>query len=128
MVRYLDSWDTITGNWFLIADYLLQLDRLHHNEAFGEKERAAIVASRVYYFLNEYNEALKYALRATGHFTLQPIICDESIGPQDELYVNKIIGETFVNAFLVSISSFQRPLLTSIAICSMALAKCSSTH
>ena len=94
VVRYLDSWDTITGNWFLIADYLLQLDRLHHNEKFIEKERAAIVASRVYYFLNEYNEALKYALRATGHFTLQPAVCDESIGPQDELYVNKIIGET----------------------------------
>ena len=86
VVRYLDNWETITSCWYVIsmlsidalllaicrfqiADYLLQLDRLHHTEKFTEKERAAIVASRVYYFLNEYSEALKYALRATGALT-----------------------------------------------------------
>lgn len=31
-------------------------------------------------------------LNCLGHFTLQPVVCDDLIGQQDELYVNKIIG------------------------------------
>lgn len=44
------------------------MDRLHSNVNFIEHERAALVAAKVYFFLNEYAESLKYALRATSLF------------------------------------------------------------
>jgi 26S proteasome regulatory subunit N2 len=41
---------------------------LHEDEGFEQRELAALVASKVYYYLGEYDEALSFALSAGDLF------------------------------------------------------------
>ena len=59
---------------------------LYENEDFKERELAALVASKVYYHLGSFDNALQYALGANKYFNV-----DES-----SEYVETIIGMNFV--------------------------------
>ncbi|KAI0988786.1 hypothetical protein GJ496_005335 [Pomphorhynchus laevis] len=61
---------TVSRQWFEIADYLPRLEQLRENENFPERKLVALVLSMVYYYLNEHEEALNYALEAGSKFDI----------------------------------------------------------
>ncbi|KAF8820434.1 Proteasome/cyclosome repeat-containing protein, partial [Cardiosporidium cionae] len=48
--------------WPEIADSLSEIEYLYEDESFPERRLAALVISKVYYHLEEYDDALRYAL------------------------------------------------------------------
>ncbi|KAL1966426.1 hypothetical protein VTN77DRAFT_4568 [Rasamsonia byssochlamydoides] len=50
--------------WPDIVDAIPQIEALYEDETFPERELAALVASKVYYHLQEYNESMVFALGA----------------------------------------------------------------
>jgi 26S proteasome regulatory subunit N2 len=56
--------------WPEIAGSLAEIEGLYEDEHFPERELAALVASKVYYQLEEYNESMIYALGAGKLFSL----------------------------------------------------------
>uniref|UniRef100_A0A914VJV8 26S proteasome non-ATPase regulatory subunit 1 n=2 Tax=Plectus sambesii TaxID=2011161 RepID=A0A914VJV8_9BILA len=93
IIRALDEWEVLTPTWFEVADYLPTIERLHEDPTFPERDRAALLASKVAYCLCDYKGALKFALAAGNLFDLTPRECRTEIGQQDEQFVNKIIEE-----------------------------------
>jgi 26S proteasome regulatory subunit N2 len=45
-------------------------EALYEDESFPERELAALVAAKVYYQLQEYNESMVFALGAGKHFDI----------------------------------------------------------
>ncbi|EHY52113.1 proteasome regulatory particle base subunit [Exophiala dermatitidis] len=75
--------------WTEIADSVPQIEALYEDESFPERELAAIVASKVYYHLQEYNESMAFALGAGKHFRLdQP-------GEYEDTIISKCV-DTFI--------------------------------
>jgi hypothetical protein len=64
IIRALDEWEVLTPTWFEVADYLPTIERLHEDPSFAERDRAALLASKVAYCLCDYKGALKFALAA----------------------------------------------------------------
>ncbi|EER01919.1 26s proteasome regulatory subunit rpn2, putative, partial [Perkinsus marinus ATCC 50983] len=56
----------VNDYWTEIADYLPQIESLYEDESFPDRHLAALLASKVFFNLEEYNEALRYALGAEG--------------------------------------------------------------
>ncbi|CEL95825.1 unnamed protein product [Vitrella brassicaformis CCMP3155] len=56
--------------WAEIADYLADIESLYEDPKFDHRELAALVASKVYYHLEEYDDALRLALGAGNLFVL----------------------------------------------------------
>eukprot|EP00933_Yihiella_yeosuensis_P014940 TRINITY_DN13181_c3_g1_i2.p1 TRINITY_DN13181_c3_g1~~TRINITY_DN13181_c3_g1_i2.p1 ORF type:complete len:1045 (+),score=290.64 TRINITY_DN13181_c3_g1_i2:25-3135(+) len=56
--------------WHEIADYLNDIETLYEDASFPGRERAALVASKVYYHLEEYEDSLRLALGAGQLFDL----------------------------------------------------------
>lgn len=56
--------------WHEIADYLTDIESLYEDAAFPGRELAALVASKVFYHLEEYDSALRLALGAGRLFDL----------------------------------------------------------
>eukprot|EP00742_Colponemidia_sp_Colp-10_P001792 GILJ01001916.1.p1 GENE.GILJ01001916.1~~GILJ01001916.1.p1 ORF type:complete len:980 (-),score=200.10 GILJ01001916.1:129-3032(-) len=54
--------------WAEIADFISEIESLYEDERFPQRELAALVASKVYYHLEEYNDALRLALGAGSLF------------------------------------------------------------
>ena len=54
--------------WTEIANSVGEIEALYEDESFPEHELAAIVASKVYYHLEEYNESMAFALGAGKYF------------------------------------------------------------
>lgn len=50
--------------WTEIVDVISQIEALSEDETFPERELAALLASKVYYHLQEYNESMVFALGA----------------------------------------------------------------
>ncbi|KAF4741956.1 proteasome regulatory particle base subunit, partial [Perkinsus olseni] len=50
--------------WTEIADYLPQIESMYEDETFPDRHLAALLASKVFFNLEEYDEALRYALGA----------------------------------------------------------------
>ena len=67
--------------WHEISEELTRIEALIDLASFPEKELAASVASKVFYYLNEHDEALKLALEAGQHFDIS----------QDTKYVNTMV-------------------------------------
>ncbi|EXJ79336.1 26S proteasome regulatory subunit N2 [Capronia epimyces CBS 606.96] len=75
--------------WTEIADSVGEIEALYEDESFPERELAAIVASKVYYHLQEYNESMAFALAAGKHFRLdQP-------GEYEDTIISKCV-DTFI--------------------------------
>mmetsp|Transcript_43547 Transcript_43547/g.81818 ORF Transcript_43547/g.81818 Transcript_43547/m.81818 type:complete len:1095 (+) Transcript_43547:108-3392(+) len=56
--------------WHEIADFLPDIESMFEDEKFPNRELAALVASKVFYHLGEYDDALKFALGAGNLFDL----------------------------------------------------------
>ncbi|RMZ88669.1 hypothetical protein DV736_g4094, partial [Chaetothyriales sp. CBS 134916] len=56
--------------WTEIADSVGEIEALYEDGSFPEHELAAIVAAKVYYHLEEYNESMAFALGAGKYFQI----------------------------------------------------------
>ncbi|RAL05975.1 proteasome regulatory particle base subunit RPN2 [Aspergillus ibericus CBS 121593] len=83
--------------WTEVVDAVPQIEALYEDESFPERELAALVAAKVYYHLQEYNESMVFALGAGKLFQL------DSGGEFEETIIAKCV-DTFV-----SLSAAQRP-------------------
>eukprot|EP00928_Gymnodinium_smaydae_P054803 TRINITY_DN3850_c0_g1_i4.p1 TRINITY_DN3850_c0_g1~~TRINITY_DN3850_c0_g1_i4.p1 ORF type:complete len:1088 (-),score=297.05 TRINITY_DN3850_c0_g1_i4:206-3379(-) len=68
--------------WHEIADYLTDIESLYEEPSFPGRQLAALVASKVFYHLEEYEDALRLALGAGDLFDL---------GQRSE-YVEKVVA------------------------------------
>ena len=62
--------DEINSLWTEVAGSVGEIEALYEDEAFPERELAALVAAKVYYNLQEYNESMVFALGAGKLFNL----------------------------------------------------------
>ncbi|EQL32546.1 26S proteasome regulatory subunit N2 [Blastomyces dermatitidis ATCC 26199] len=83
--------------WTEIADSIDQIEALYEDESFPERELAALVASKVYYHLQEYNESMVFALGAGKLLNL------DHGGEFEETIISKCV-DTFI-----SISASPKP-------------------
>nr|CEL66675.1 TPA: Proteasome/cyclosome repeat family protein,related [Neospora caninum Liverpool] len=77
LLQMIDLW------WTEIADYLADIEELYEDESFAERQLAGYIASRVYFHLEEYGEAMKFALGSGKWFDIT----------QKSLYVQRILAE-----------------------------------
>ena len=56
--------------WHEIDDHLPRLETLYEDDSFNDKKLAALVASKVHFYLSSYDFALHYALRAEDLFDI----------------------------------------------------------
>lgn len=56
--------------WPEISEYIAQIESLYEDKAFPNRELAALVASKVFFHLEEYPEAIRLALGAGSQFKL----------------------------------------------------------
>ncbi|KAJ9312414.1 hypothetical protein DTO271D3_7275 [Paecilomyces variotii] len=75
--------------WTEIVDAIPQIEALYEDETFPERELAALVASKVYYHLQEYNESMVFALGAGKLFNL------DNGGEYEETIIAKCV-DTFI--------------------------------
>ncbi|CDM26626.1 hypothetical protein DTO013E5_4666 [Penicillium roqueforti] len=95
-LRTLDS--QIDHLWTEVVNAVPEIEALYEDESFPERGLAALVASKVYYHLQEYNESMVLALGAGKLFKL------ENGGEYEETIIAKCV-DTFV-----SLSAAQRPI------------------
>lgn len=62
--------DEIDLLWPEVAGSVSQIEALYEDEQFPERQLAALVAAKVYYQLQEYNESMVFALGAGKYFDL----------------------------------------------------------
>ncbi|KAE9552793.1 hypothetical protein FO519_004010 [Halicephalobus sp. NKZ332] len=93
IIKTFDDWEVLTSTWFEVADYLPVIEKLSEEKNFSEYRRAALLASKVAYCLGDYGGSLQLALGAEDLFSLKPREAHPVFGPQDELYVNKVIEQ-----------------------------------
>ncbi|OAG37744.1 hypothetical protein AYO21_07987 [Fonsecaea monophora] len=75
--------------WTELADSVGQIEALYEDDSFPERELAAIVASKVYYHLQEYNESMAFALGAGKYFRL------DDPGEFEDTIISKCV-DTFI--------------------------------
>ncbi|PGG98296.1 hypothetical protein AJ80_09557 [Polytolypa hystricis UAMH7299] len=75
--------------WTEIAGSVGQIEALCEDESFPERELAALVASKVYYHLQEYNESMVFALQAGKLLDL------DNGGEFEETVISKCV-DTFI--------------------------------
>jgi 26S proteasome regulatory subunit N2 len=56
--------------WSEVANSILEIEELYEDEAFKDRKLAALIASKVYYNLGDYESAVKFALVAEEEFNL----------------------------------------------------------
>ncbi|KAJ5579861.1 uncharacterized protein N7459_005846 [Penicillium hispanicum] len=83
--------------WTEVVNAVPEIEALYEDESFSERELAALVASKVYYHLQEYNESMALALGAGNLFKL------DNGGEYEETIIAKCV-DTFI-----SLSAAQRP-------------------
>ncbi|KIX07543.1 uncharacterized protein Z518_02196 [Rhinocladiella mackenziei CBS 650.93] len=75
--------------WTEIASSVGAIEALYEDDSFPERELAAIVASKVYYHLQEYNESMAFALGAGKRFRL------DHAGEFEDTIISKCV-DTFI--------------------------------
>lgn len=83
--------------WAEIADSITAIEMLYENEGFKERELAALVASKVYYHLGSFDNALQYGLGANKLFNV-----DES-----SEYVETIIAKCIDHYTKLQVENFE---------------------
>lgn len=54
--------------WTELADAVARIEELYEDESFADRQLAALVASKVYFYLGEFDDALNFALGAEALF------------------------------------------------------------
>jgi len=83
--------------WAEISDSITIIEMLYENEGFKERNLAGLVASKVYYHLGSFDNALQYALGAGKYFNV-----DES-----SEYVETIISKCIDHYTKLQVDNFQ---------------------
>jgi 26S proteasome regulatory subunit N2 len=83
--------------WAEIADSITVIEMLYENEQFKDRDLAALVASKVYYHLGSFDNALQFALGANKLFNV-----DES-----SEYVETIIAKCIDHYTKIQVENFQ---------------------
>jgi len=83
--------------WAEISDSITTIEMLYENEDFKERQLAGLVASKVYYHLGSFDNALQYALGAGKYFNV-----DES-----SEYVETIIAKCIDHYTKLQVENFQ---------------------
>lgn len=94
VLKAFNDWDVLVNTWFEVADALPAVEQLLDNNTFPEHSSAALLVSKVYFCLEQYERALEFALR--GDFNVVPAT-RTGLG-NDAEYVNKII-ETAIDTY-----------------------------
>ncbi|KAK3674975.1 proteasome regulatory particle base subunit [Recurvomyces mirabilis] len=63
--------EDIESVWTEVSGSIGQIEALYEDEKFSHRELAALVLSKIYYNLQEYNEAMVFALGAGDHFDIE---------------------------------------------------------
>eukprot|EP00158_Paraphelidium_tribonemae_P008041 Partr_v1_DN28445_c2_g2_i1_m41566 putative 26S proteasome len=75
----------VDRHWPEIADSIGRIEELYENPKFAQKEMAALVLSKVYYHLGEFEESVAFALGAGQLFQLDQ---------KSNLYIDTIVGKS----------------------------------
>ena len=89
--------EQIDSLWTEVAASVGEIEALYEDESFPERELAALVASKVYYNLQEYNESMTFALGAGKLFDI------DKEGEFEDTIVSKCV-DTYI-----ALSAAQRP-------------------
>ncbi|MCJ1375406.1 proteasome regulatory particle base subunit [Loxospora ochrophaea] len=81
--------EEIDSVWTEVAGSVGEIEALYEDESFPERELAALVASKVYYNLQEYNESMVFALGAGKLFDL------DSGGEFEDTIISKCV-DTYI--------------------------------
>ncbi|KAL6737127.1 hypothetical protein Aduo_010798 [Ancylostoma duodenale] len=98
LIDLFDDWDVLTNTWFEVADCASFIEELAEDKSFPARQKAALLASKVAFCLEDYENALNFALAADTHFKLTPRPKSKTVGEKDDEYVNKII-EIAIDAY-----------------------------
>lgn len=63
--------DDIDSVWTEVSGSIGQIEALYEDQSFSHRELAALVVSKVYYQLQEYNLSMEFALNAGKHFNIE---------------------------------------------------------
>ena len=89
--------EQIDSLWTEVADSIGEIEALYEDEKFPERELAALVAAKVYYNLQAYNESMNFALCAGKLFDI------DQEGEFEDTIVSKCV-DTYI-----ALSAAQRP-------------------
>ncbi|KAK6739444.1 hypothetical protein RB195_008122 [Necator americanus] len=99
LIDLFDDWDVLTNTWFEVADCASFSEELAEDKSFPARQKAVLLASKVAFCLEDYENALNFALAADTHFKLTPRPKSKTVGGEkDDEYVNKII-EIAIDAY-----------------------------
>lgn len=62
--------DVVDQLWSEVANNILEIEELYEDESFEDRKLAALIASKVYYNLGDYESAVKFALVAEDEFDI----------------------------------------------------------
>lgn len=89
--------DVVDELWSEIANNILEIEELYEDESFKERKLAALIASKVYYNLADYDSSVKFALVADDAFDI-----NEQSG-----YVETIISKAIDRYIKLSQESYE---------------------
>lgn len=89
--------DVVDELWSEIANNILEIEELYEDESFKERKLAALIASKVYYNLADYDSSVKFALVADDAFNI-----NEKSG-----YVETIISKAIDRYIKLSQESYE---------------------
>lgn len=91
--------DVVDQLWAEIANNLQELEDLYEDQLFEKRSLAALVISKVYYNLGDYDASVKYGLRAENDFNFEEksqyieTIVSQCINIYSKLSQKKFLGE-----------------------------------
>ncbi|GAA6007268.1 hypothetical protein JCM10207_001565 [Rhodosporidiobolus poonsookiae] len=97
--RHLDTF------WAEVADSIVTIEALSESTTFPAQSLASLVASKVYYHLNAYDDALRFALGAGKLFNVQ-LASDAS--PSEAEYVDTVVAKA-IDAYIAQRTAAAAP-------------------
>ncbi|KAK6739443.1 hypothetical protein RB195_008122 [Necator americanus] len=95
LIDLFDDWDVLTNTWFeVVADCASFSEELAEDKSFPARQKAVLLASKVAFCLEDYENALNFALAADTHFKLTPRPKSKTVGGEkdDENELLYVIG------------------------------------
>jgi len=81
----------IDQNWAEVANKVPRIEEISEDPSFAHRELAAAVASRCFFHLEEYNDALRLALGAGAYFDVAAPSLSRT--PADNQYVDTLVSK-----------------------------------
>ncbi|SCV74944.1 BQ2448_7973 [Microbotryum intermedium] len=85
--------------WAEVADHVVKIESLSETPSFPSRAIASLIASKVYYHLGNFDEALSFALGAGKWFNLEGAVDDQE--PTEAEYIETIIAQA-IDAYVDS--------------------------